>query len=49
MAASANPDILYYHEAMQAPDKEKFVLEMEQEVKQEIDEDELLETSKRFN
>ena len=26
MAASANPDILYYHEAMQAPDRESLFL-----------------------
>ena len=29
MAASANPDILYFHEAMKAPDKEKFIKAME--------------------
>ena len=33
MAASANPDILYYHEAMKAPDRDKFILAMEEEVK----------------
>ena len=33
MAASANPDILYYHEAMKAPDREKFLLAMEEEVR----------------
>ena len=33
MAASANPDILYYHEAMKAPDREKFILAMEEEVR----------------
>ena len=33
MAASANPDILYYHEAMRAPDRDKFILAMEEEVR----------------
>ena len=33
MAASANPDILYFHEAMKAPDKEKFIKAMEEEVR----------------
>ena len=33
MGASANPDILYFHEAMKAPDKEKFILAMEEEVR----------------
>ena len=37
MTASANPDILYYHEAMKAPDKEKFMEAMEQEVKTHSD------------
>ena len=37
MAASANPDILYYHEAMKAPDREKFLQAMEQEVKTHSD------------
>ena len=33
MAASSNPDILYYHEAMKAPDREKFLLAMKEEVR----------------
>ena len=36
-AASADPDTMYYHEAMKAPDKENFVEAMWQEVKSHTD------------
>ena len=31
MSASSDPDILYHHEAMKAPDREEFIKAMEQE------------------
>jgi transposase InsO family protein len=37
MAATNDPDTLYYHEAMKAPDKEEFVKSMQEEVQGQID------------
>jgi Reverse transcriptase (RNA-dependent DNA polymerase) len=37
MAATNDPDTLYYHEGMKAPDKEEFVKSMHEEVQGQID------------
>jgi Reverse transcriptase (RNA-dependent DNA polymerase) len=37
MAATNDPDTLYYHEAMKAPDKEEFIQAMYEEVQEQID------------
>jgi hypothetical protein len=36
-SASSDPDVLYYHEAMQAPDNDQFVKAMQDEIDGQIE------------